>query len=224
MAMYQVAQYWNECMQIADEEQDYASFKIDALQDSLHRHQSKLSETRSRLEEKKGELRHMETCYQQLQEESGRTAECNKQLEREIESLQAHILESKGRVTEFENKTRRYRDKINEAITEQQNLWHRSKGFHATSMAEIEKDHQHRMAESKKIEEALGVSRQKRDEMKRCLGELRNNMDQELQTSKTIKMRIHLTSIAFRLTISCRGQGHFRLTMQVDGAREETSI
>ncbi|GJN82141.1 hypothetical protein PLIIFM63780_005678 [Purpureocillium lilacinum] len=182
MAMYQVAQYWNECMQIADEEQDYASFKIDALQDSLHRHQSKLSETRSRLEEKKGELRHMETCYQQLQEESGRTAECNKQLEGEIESLQAHILESKGRVTEFENKTRRYRDKINEAITEQQNLWHRSKGFHATSMAEIEKDHQHRMAESKKIEEALGVSRQKRDEMKRCLGELRNNMDQELQT------------------------------------------
>ncbi|KAJ6442053.1 acetate--CoA ligase [Purpureocillium lavendulum] len=179
MAMHQVAQYWNECMQIADEEQDYASWKIDALQDNLHRYQLKLSDARSQLEDKKGELRRMETCYQQLQEKTGRSAEHSKNLERDIESLQAELSGTRERATEFEERTRRYRGKINETITEQQNLWKRSRDFHTMTMTDLQQDRENRMSESKRLEEALEVSRHKREEMSKCLEELRGHMDHE---------------------------------------------
>ncbi|UNI22641.1 hypothetical protein JDV02_008509 [Purpureocillium takamizusanense] len=219
MAMHQVAQYWNECMQIADEEQDYASSKIESLQDTLHRHQLTLAETQSRLDEKTGKLRHFEACYQQLQKESGRTVECNKQLEGEIISLQAHITESKGRVADFEEKTRRYRDKINEAITEQQNLWQRSKTFHAKSMTELEKDHQHRITDSKKVEKALENSRQKREEMRACLAELRTSMGQELQAKDKAILDLQCKLMEQEKRLRCENDLASTVTRQLEAQK-----
>lgn len=52
MAMHQVAQYWNECIQIAEDEKNQANWEIERLQHRLQRQDLKLTESRALLTEK----------------------------------------------------------------------------------------------------------------------------------------------------------------------------
>ncbi|KAM4062907.1 hypothetical protein HRG_007724 [Hirsutella rhossiliensis] len=179
LAMHQVAQYWNECIQIAEDERNQANWEIERLQRRLQRQDLMLSESRSLLKKKECELEDAERHCHQLEENySHRTSE-NQRLSGEVETLRSQLFESQTRATELRDKQRQIRDKLNEAIHEQQDLYKRSQTFYEDSMSELRKENEKRVAESTKVDEALEKGRQKREEMMRCLQELRDKMDRE---------------------------------------------
>ncbi|PNY29151.1 Uncharacterized protein TCAP_00922 [Tolypocladium capitatum] len=182
-AMHQVAQYWNECIQIAEEEKAQANWEIERLQNELHRHQLKLTESRSMLDDKVRELHHIEHRHRQLEENDSRNTTENKRLGSEVEELRDQLSESKTRATALEEKHQRYRLKLNEAIKEQQALFLRSRAFYEESLSELRKENEKRHTDSNEIEKALENSRQKREEMKRCLEEFRGEMERESRHS-----------------------------------------
>lgn len=184
MAMHQVAQYWNECMQIAEEERDAATWELDALQDDLNRHKAKLIETESKLEEKKRALQQFEERYRQLEHDGSKAADQNKKMTDETALLRDRLAESQSRAVQLENKCQKYKTKINEAIIEQQDLWKRSRAFHAESMKELEREHQQRISEAAKVEQALDASRLKSEQLRKSLGDIREKMERENESSE----------------------------------------
>ncbi|KND90590.1 hypothetical protein TOPH_04784 [Tolypocladium ophioglossoides CBS 100239] len=177
--MHQVAQYWNECIQIAEEEKNQANWEIERLQHELHRHQLKLAESRSILDDKVRELHDIEHRHRQLKENDCQNTTENRRLGNEVEDLRDQLSESKTRATALEEKHQRYRLKLNEAIKEQQALFLRSRAFYKESLSELQKENEKRLTDSNLIDKALENSRQKREEMKRCLEEFRDKMEWE---------------------------------------------
>ncbi|KAF4504704.1 hypothetical protein G6O67_008120 [Ophiocordyceps sinensis] len=177
--MHQVAQYWNECIQIAEDERNQANWEIERLQHRLQRQDLKLSESRSLLSKKQLELEDAERHCHQLQENDSHMASENQRLSGEVETLRVQLSESQTRATELRNRQRQVRDKLNEAVQEQQDLYKRSRAFYEESMSALRKENEQRVADSTKIDEALEKGRQKREEMMRCLQELRDKMDRE---------------------------------------------
>ncbi|POR31475.1 Uncharacterized protein TPAR_08304 [Tolypocladium paradoxum] len=178
-AMHQVAQYWNECIQIAEEEKNQANWEIERLQHELRRHQLKLTESRSMLDDKVRELHDIQHRHQQLEETDSQNTSENRRLGNEIEELRDQLCESKTRATALEEKHRQYRLKLNEAIKEQQALFLRSRAFYEESLSELRKENEKRVTDSNLIDKALEDSGQKREEMKRCLEEFRGEMERE---------------------------------------------
>lgn len=186
-AMHQVAQYWNECIQIAEEEKNQAGWEIERLQHELHRHQLKLTESRSMLDDKVRELHDIEHRNRQLEEKDSQNTTENSRLGNEVEELHDQLSESKTRATALEEKHRRYRLKLNEAIKEQQALFLRSRAFYEESLSKLRDENEKRVTDSNLIDKALENSRQKREEMKRCLEEFRGEMERESRLSEFVR-------------------------------------
>lgn len=121
-------------------------------------------------------------CHQ-LQENNSHAASEKKRLSEEIGVLNSQLSESKTRASELRNKQRQIRDKFNEAIQEQQDLYKRSQNFYEASMRDLRKEKEKRLAESAKINNAVEKGFQKRQELMKCLQELRNQMEREHRLS-----------------------------------------
>ena len=182
--MHQVAQYWNECIQIAEEEKGQASLEIEGLQRDLDLHRRKLADCRSMLDNKVNKLHDIEDSHRQLQENDAQSTTENERLTKEVEELRDQLFESKTLTKTLKEKHERIRRKLNEAIQEQQALFTRSRAFYEESKGNLQKEHERRATDAKVIEEALEKSRLKRDDMKRCLQDLRGEMERECRLSE----------------------------------------
>ncbi|RCI16833.1 hypothetical protein L249_2702 [Ophiocordyceps polyrhachis-furcata BCC 54312] len=178
-AMQHVAQYWNECIQISEDEKKLANREIGNLQHQLQRQALKLTESRSILSQKQQELESAESQKHQLEEEGFRMTEENKRLKDEAQTLRGQLSESNAQATKLREKHRQIRDKLNEAIQEQQTLFRRSQAFYEDSMAGFRREKEERNSYTSKMDQALETSRKKREEMKRCFDEFRDKMERE---------------------------------------------
>lgn len=187
-AMHQVAQFWNECMQIAEEENIQASTEIERLQDDILLQKKMLQESRSTLSAKETRLQKVEDHCKRLEQDGSRIMDENKMLSGEVGSLRDKLSESKESSVAMADKHRAYRTKLNEAIKEQQNLFLRSRSFYEDMVEKIHEEKSKQAVASEAIDKALENSHKKSDEMRRCVQELHTETQREIQHSKDMYM------------------------------------
>ncbi|PHH75107.1 hypothetical protein CDD80_2627 [Ophiocordyceps camponoti-rufipedis] len=178
-AMQHVAQYWNECIQISEEEKNHANREIESLQHQLQRQEAKLSESRSMLKRKQHDLECAESLGRQLQEEGLQIKDENRNLSEEVQTLRDQLSESEAHTAKLRERHRQIRDKLNEAIQEQQGLYKRSQAFYEDLSGQLRQEKEERETYTSRMDELLETSRHKREEMKQCFDDFRDKMERE---------------------------------------------
>lgn len=178
-AMQHVAQYWNECIQISEEEKNHANREIESLQHQLQRQEVKLSESRSMLKLKQHDLECAESLGRQLQEEGLQIKDENRSLSEEVQTLRGQLSESEAHTAKLRERHRQIRDKLNEAIQEQQGLYKRSQAFYEDLSGKLRQEKEERETYTSRMDELLQTSRHKREEMKQCFDDFRDKMERE---------------------------------------------
>ncbi|PTB68982.1 hypothetical protein BBK36DRAFT_1166854 [Trichoderma citrinoviride] len=181
LAMEQAAIHWNECVQISAEESSAARREAQRLREEIHHQESELEKAREMLNQKDAKLSEIEKLYTTLLEKDTRVQGDNKTLSVELTTLRQQLSEEKKQRELVDDRHRACRDKLNEAIMEQQELFVRSRAFYEEMMDELRKENARKTLDSDAVDKALESSRQKRDEMKRCLEEYRMQMEEAIQ-------------------------------------------
>ncbi|KAL6892839.1 hypothetical protein HDV57DRAFT_200753 [Trichoderma longibrachiatum] len=181
LAMEQAAIHWNECVQISAEESSAARQEAQRLQEEIHQQESELEKARELLDQKDAKLSEIEKLYTTLLEEDARVVGDNKALNEELTTLRQQLSEMKKQRELVDDRHRACRDKLNEAIKEQQELFVRSRAFYEDMMDELRKENARKTVDSDAVEKALESSRRKRDEMKSCLEEYRMQMEEAIK-------------------------------------------
>lgn len=197
-AMHQVAQYWNECLQIAADERDEANGEIETLQSQIHKQGRELNLSIRLLSEKKAELQKTESRCKELEDQEIQFRANNQRLDAELKTLRDEISESRKRATTFGDKSRIYKAKLNEAIAEQQALFIRSQDLYKECQEELQKEKSSRAAQALEIDKALDGSRKKREDLKQCFQEFRSVTEQEINTSMIL-----FTTCSSSLSTNC---------------------
>ncbi|KAH6894259.1 hypothetical protein B0T10DRAFT_545802 [Thelonectria olida] len=192
-AMHHVAQYWNECIRISEDEKMQANLEIEQLQNELVQQEEKLVKTIDLVKAKEALVENAKGRCAELEGQSQETAGENERLRDEIMTLVKQLDESKKQVSELKGKHRTYRNKLNEAISEQQELYtlscqayEETRKAHELTREELQNEKASHAAEAKTIEAALETSRQKREEMKSCLEMFQAEADQETRKRNEI--------------------------------------
>ncbi|KIE03558.1 hypothetical protein MAJ_00089, partial [Metarhizium majus ARSEF 297] len=181
MLMQQVAQYWNECISIAEEEKAQARLEIDQLREDLRRQYAKLTEARHQLDNEQAGRKDSEQKLKHSEEKVAEVLLENSTLSQKLSTMQEELRLTKERDAILTEKSRTYRTKLNEAILEQQRLFLQAKEFYHDSIQKLRQENETRVAESKAIETALTNSREKREQMRHCLDELRSGLEKEVE-------------------------------------------
>ncbi|CAM1502000.1 Fc.00g039840.m01.CDS01 [Cosmosporella sp. VM-42] len=180
-AMQQVAEYWNECMRIAEDERDDANWEIERLQSEMRQQEERLNKSLQLLSEKEVQFQSTQAHCKELEDQEAQVATEKLRLSGEVESLRNQLNESKKRAATLGDKSRTYRTKLNEAIAEQQALFLRSRAFYQEAQQELQKEKNNRAIHAQTIDKALEASRQKREELKQCFQDFRINTERECQ-------------------------------------------
>ncbi|KAK5995138.1 hypothetical protein PT974_03533 [Cladobotryum mycophilum] len=181
IAMNQVAEHWNECVRITEDETIQANLEIERLQEDLHFQGQQLQESRVTLDHINEELHNVESLYKKLQDDDSRVIGENKTLSNEIESLRNELSESKSRSETLADKYRTYKSRLSEAIREQKDLFISCRNQYQEMIGQLRKESERKIVDSEAVDKALDESRKKREEMKKCIGELRVQTQREIQ-------------------------------------------
>ncbi|KAF4493654.1 hypothetical protein FAGAP_10209 [Fusarium agapanthi] len=181
IAMQNVAEYWNECIQIAEAERQEALQEIILLEDKLQHTQKALDKSVQLISEKDSAIRDSKSRLDKLQEEGSLAEKETQRLQCEIESLRSDLIKSQDREAATHEKYRKHRAKLNEAIKEQQDLFSRVRNLHKEASDELQKERNRREKEAKAVELALEDSHRKREELKSCIEKYRSESEQEAQ-------------------------------------------
>ncbi|KYK54917.1 hypothetical protein DCS_06878 [Drechmeria coniospora] len=180
-AMHQVAQSWNECLKTFEEERSNASQKIDGLKQNLRQQRKSLIEARSQLTEKNKDMGELVHYSRNLEADRVRAANDKHQLLREIDSLRHQLATTQDQASALQDKAKRYKEKINHAIEEQQNLFRHSKVFYEKAMEELRNENKKHISCTAEVDKALEMSIRKREEMKQCVQDLHDQVKMETQ-------------------------------------------
>lgn len=204
--MQNVAQHWNECIQIAEAERHEAVREIVRLEDKVNHTEEVLRKSLQILSEKDSRIQESESRCHKL-EKAGSLAEKERQkLHVELESLRSDLAKSRDHATSMQERYRKSKAKLNEAIEEQQALFSRTRVLHQETNEELQKEKDKRAADAKAVEVALEASQKKREELKDCIEEYRAEAEQEMKQS-----RIPQASLPNqKLTVQPRKSHHFR--------------
>ncbi|KAF5968239.1 hypothetical protein FBULB1_10811 [Fusarium bulbicola] len=181
IAMQNVAEYWNECIQIAEAERQEALQEIVLLEDKLQHTQKALDKSVQLISEKDSAIGDSKSRLDKLQEEGSLAEKETQRLQCEIESLRSDLIKSQNHEAATHEKYRKHREKINEAIKEQQGLFSRVRNLHKEASDELQKERDRREKETKAVELALEDSHRKREELKSCVEKYRSESEQEAQ-------------------------------------------
>ncbi|KAF5242256.1 hypothetical protein FANTH_8770 [Fusarium anthophilum] len=181
IAMQNVAEYWNECIQIAEAERQEALRQIVLLEDKLQHTQKALDKSVQLISEKDSAIGDSKSRLDKLQEEGSLAEKETQRLQCEIESLRSDLIKSQNHEAATHEKYRKHREKINEAIKEQQGLFARVRNLHKEASDELQKERDRREKEAKAVELALEDSHRKREELKSCIEKYRSESEQEAQ-------------------------------------------
>ncbi|PNP80864.1 hypothetical protein FNYG_05836 [Fusarium nygamai] len=181
IAMQNVAEYWNECIQIAEAERQEALQEITILEDKLQHTQKALDESVQLISEKDSAIGDSKSRLDKLQEEGSQAEKETQRLQGEIESLRSDLIKSRDHEAATHEKYRKHRAKLNEAIKEQQDLFSRVRNLHKEANDELQKERDRREKEAKAVELALEDSHRKREELKSCIEKYRSESEKEAQ-------------------------------------------
>ncbi|KLO84145.1 hypothetical protein CEK26_009927 [Fusarium fujikuroi] len=184
IAMQNVAEYWNECIQIAEAERQEAFQEITLLEDKLRHTQKALDKSVQLIAEKDSAIGDSKCRLGKLQEEGSLAEKETQRLQGEIESLRSDLIKSRDLEAATHEKYRKHRSKLNEAIKEQQVLFSRARNLHKEANDELQKERDRREKEAKAVELALEDSHRKREELKSCIEKYRSESEQEAQKQK----------------------------------------
>ncbi|KAL6409679.1 hypothetical protein AUP68_06067 [Ilyonectria robusta] len=178
-AMHHVAQYWNECMRISEDEKQEAAWEIERLQTEISQREKELDKSFGLLSKKEIEIKGARKRCQELEHQENQATGENHRLNGEIKSLQEQLEASQKHAEGLKDKYRTCRSKLNEAISEQQALFQRSRELYRATRKELEEEKSSRVADSLAVDNAIEIGRKKREEMRICLDELRTQAERE---------------------------------------------
>lgn len=173
-------------MQIDEDEKYKSTCEIEELRNEIHRQEQKLNKSLHLLSEKDTQLQTIEKRCQELETCGEKTAAENQQLTAELGALQDQLGEAKQHEAKLSEKSRTYRMKLNEAISEQQTLFTRSRTFYQECLEELQKEKSNRAEHALSVDKALETSRKKREEVKECFQQFRHEMELESQKSRFV--------------------------------------
>jgi chromosome segregation ATPase len=182
--MQNVAQHWNECIQISEAERIEAAKEIARLEDEVHCAENALEMSKQVVAEKDAAIQELADLHKSRKEEGSLVEKESQRLLREVESLRSDLAKCREDKAAIHEKYRKHRAKLNEAVREQQALFTRARALYDET-AELQKDQEKRAADVKAVELALEASRKKREELKSCIEKYRAETEQETQKSKT---------------------------------------
>jgi chromosome segregation ATPase len=182
--MQNVAQHWNECIQIAEAERHEAIQEIVRLEDKVNHTKEVLRKSMQVLTEKDSKIQESERRCHKLEKEGSLAEKERQKLYVELESLRSDLAKSQDHAKSMQERYRKNRAKLNEAIEEQQALFSRTRVLHQETNEELQKEKDRRAADAKAVEVALEASQKKREELKNCIEEYRAKTEQEMKQSK----------------------------------------
>jgi hypothetical protein len=182
--MLKVAEQWNECIQTAEEEKEEAMNEMDRLQAVLLQQCKLLEETQASLKVERAEGEKMKYQYNELQEREVGAQEEKQRLSNEIESLRKDLEDSQKRVAKWGEK---FKIKINEVISEQNDLHQRSHGYYGTMLKELQETEKKRVSETDAIKKAITLSQEKRKEMALVLEKSQLQSQRDLEFSRYVQ-------------------------------------
>lgn len=185
MLMESVARHWNECLEIAEAEKQNALDEIIYLKAKISQKAKDLKDAEAALSRQKAQMDEMETRCRDTAGQKSEVSQANESLTTEAETLRKSLCESKERESRLGEKYKTYKDKINEAIGEQQELYKRSRSYYENLLHELEEEKNTRDQRAGEVDEALKKSIQKRAEMKRVFDEWQEKTKEETQRSKS---------------------------------------
>ncbi|RGP67367.1 hypothetical protein FSPOR_6023 [Fusarium sporotrichioides] len=180
VAMQNVAQHWNECIQISEAERIEAAKEIARLEDEVHCAEEALEMSKQLISEKDAAIQELADLHKSQKEEGSRAEKESQKLLNEVESLRSDLAKSHEDKAAIHEKYRKNRVKLNEAIAEQQDLFKRARA-RCNEIAELQKNNEKRDIDVKAVELALEASRKKREELKSCVEQYRAETEQEAQ-------------------------------------------
>ena len=187
--MEKVAQNWNKCMQLVESEKQEALYEIQRLQDNIARKSKDLKDAHGKLSRREAQIEEVERRCKKVEEQQSMVAEQNKEFCSEVESLRRELLESKQKAAQVGEKYKTYKEKINDAITEQQDLYKRTRAYYQHMLEELEQEKSRQDAKATEIDKALKVSRQKREQMKETFEVLQTQTQEQSAESKSAPSR-----------------------------------
>ncbi|RFN48098.1 hypothetical protein FIE12Z_7649 [Fusarium flagelliforme] len=180
LAMQYVAQHWNECIQISEAERVEAIQEIARLEDEVHCAEEALGNSKQIVAEKEAAIQELKDLYETRKEEGSLAEKETQRLAKEVESLRSDLAKSHEEKTSFHEKYRKNKNKLNEAIQEQQDLFIRARKLY-DEIVELQKEKEKRAVDVEAVEAALEDSRKKREELRNCVEQYRAETEQETQ-------------------------------------------
>ncbi|UZP37318.1 hypothetical protein NXS19_005134 [Fusarium pseudograminearum] len=180
LAMQNVAQHWNECIQISEAERIEAAKEIARLEDEVRCAEEALEMSKHLICEKDTEIQELVDLHKARKEEGSLAEKESQKLLSEVESLRSGLAKSQEDKAAIHQKYCKNRNKLNEAMTEQQDLFKRMHALYKEIM-ELQKGKEKRDIDAKDVELALEASRKKREELRSCVEKYRAETEQETQ-------------------------------------------
>lgn len=193
LAMGQMAQYWNKCIQISNDEKVQAQKEIDKLQNNVQQQDKQLQDCYILLEDRAEKLQELSSRCSQLEKQKSCDTDAKQS---ELATLRSELKASKDQSKIMEEKYHNCRDKLNAAIAEQQDLYSRSRDCHEDLMTEAQRMADQRQADSKAVKKALKFNTKKRNELSSTINELRRDIQHVEDGSKRLRRafkRLQLT-------------------------------
>ena len=187
--MEQVALHWNECLQLAEEEKQGAVREIRRLQGDVAQKSKELDASQTMASHRQRQVQEIEERCKKIEEQQSVVSKHNEQLSGEVETLRKELCDSKEKAAQLGEKYKACKEKINDAIGEQQDLYKRSRAYYQHLLQELEQEQTKKNDKAGEIDEALRVSQEKRSEMKKVFEEFRVQIGEESRKSKLQPLR-----------------------------------
>ncbi|KAJ6788520.1 hypothetical protein PWT90_01634 [Aphanocladium album] len=175
LAMSEAVKHWNECMQITTEESDRAKSAINHLKRKLQRQASELQAAQQALQTGNTDLRVLQKQYKDLQAKDYKATEGKGELEVKYKELSTEYERLRAQVKELPSKYSSCEGKLDGAISEQRELFNKSKNFYNSLAKRLEEDEARGKANVEAVEQALETSKQKRDELKKFVEHMQHD-------------------------------------------------
>lgn len=183
--MGKVVDHWNEVLQMSEQDLDNANNHIIHLEEDISQKAQQLEGAEARLLERERHIQDFEERWKNVEDDQANAFRTNEGLTGQVESLREELTKSRTRVNTATEKCKTYKEKINQAIHEQQQLYQRSRSYYESVLHELKAEEQKKATRSTEVDNALELSQKKREEMHRAFNEFQASARKEAEQSKS---------------------------------------
>ncbi|TQV97680.1 hypothetical protein V2A60_006583 [Cordyceps javanica] len=175
LAMTEAVKHWNECIQITTEESNQARSTIHSLKKKLQRQANELQVAQSAVKTGKTDLQTLQEQLQDLTRQNTRYSQDKKSLENRIHELNVGYEKLRNQVKEMPAKFNGLEEKLVNTITEQRELFNKSKNLYTNLENQIKQGDVREKATAEAVEKALQSNKEKREEFKKVVEHMQHD-------------------------------------------------